>query len=272
MAIVQVENAYYKRQEQMILSDISFTIEEGQHQAIIGLNGSGKTTLLQLINGSIWPLLRYDPLVEVFGQRLGQTDINQLRRSIGWVSNGFTERISPMQEVTDVVISGKFASTGLYETVTEELEDQACSLMKEWDIFHLRNKPFQVCSQGERQKILIARALITSPKLLILDEPCTGLDLYAREKLLVHVERLAGEEKSPTMIYITHHIEEISPAFTHAMLMENGTIAANGKKKDVITSENMSKSMGVPLKVTWHRERAWVQVVSNERNATISST
>ena len=261
MAIVHVENAYYQRQNQMILYDISFTIEQGQHQAIIGLNGSGKTTLLQLIYGEIWPLLRYSPVIEVFGERLGKTDLNELRRSIGWVSSAFTDRISPMQEVTEVVMSGKFASAGLYEHVTEEDKAQAEKLMKEWGLAHLDNKPLGVCSQGEKQKILIARALMASPKLLILDEPCTGLDLSSREKLLAQVERLAKQEKSPTMIYITHHIEEIAPAFTHAMLMENGMIAAKGKKEDVITSENLSKSMNLPLNVTWNKGRAWVQVV-----------
>ena len=261
MALVHVENAYYQRQNQMILSDISFTIEQGQHQAIIGLNGSGKTTLLQLIYGEIWPLLRYSPVIEVFGERLGKTDLNELRRSIGWVSSAFTERISPMQEVTEVVMSGKFASAGLYERVTEEDKEQAEKLMKDWGLQHLHHKPFQICSQGEKQKILIARALMASPKLLILDEPCTGLDLSSREKLLAHVERLAKQEKSPTMIYITHHIEEIAPAFTHSVLMENGMIAAKGKKEDVITSENLSKSMDLPLNVTWSKGRAWVQVV-----------
>ncbi|WP_273853404.1 ABC transporter ATP-binding protein [Guptibacillus spartinae] len=269
MAIVHVENAYYQRQNQMILSDISFTIEHGQHQAIIGLNGSGKTTLLQLIYGGIWPLLRYSPVIEVFGQRLGQTDLNKLRRSIGWVSSAFTERISPMQEVTEVVMSGKFASAGLYEHVTEEDKVQAEKLMKEWGLQHLHHKPFQICSQGEKQKILITRALMASPKLLILDEPCTGLDLYSREKLLGQVERLAKQENSPTMIYITHHIEEIPPAFTHAMLMENGTIAAKGNKEDVITSGNLSKSMNLPLNVTWNKGRAWVQVIPNEEESTV---
>ncbi|MCA0172562.1 ATP-binding cassette domain-containing protein [Bacillus sp. RAR_GA_16] len=256
----------------MILSDISFTIEEGQHQAIIGLNGSGKTTLLQFIYGAIWPLLRYSPVIEVFGQRLGQTDLNELRKSIGWVSSAFTERISPMQAVIEVVISGKFASAGLYEHVTEEDKEHAEELMNEWGLAHLKNKSFGICSQGEKQKILIARALMASPKLLILDEPCTGLDLYSREKLLAHVERLAKQENRPTMIYITHHIEEIAPAFTHAMLMENGTIAAKGKKEDVITSKNLSNSMGLPLSVTWNQGRAWVQVVPSEKESTVQST
>ncbi|WLR59265.1 ABC transporter ATP-binding protein [Guptibacillus hwajinpoensis] len=264
MAIIHVENAYYTREKQMILSDISFSVEKGQHQAIIGLNGSGKTTLLQLIHGSIWPLLRYDPVVEVLGQRLGKTDLNELRKSIGWVSNAFTERISPMQEVTDVVISGKFASAGLYEQVTEEDESQAMKMMQEWGIAHLRGKPFRICSQGERQKILIARALMASPQLLILDEPCNGLDLYSREQLLAQVERLGKEEEGPTILYITHHIEEVCPVFTHAMIMENGRIAVNGKKKDVLTADHLSKSMGVPLEVTWNRELPWVQVISNE--------
>ncbi|MGG1684403.1 ABC transporter ATP-binding protein [Pseudalkalibacillus sp. NRS-1564] len=247
MAIIHVENAYYTREKQMILSDISFSVEKGQHQAIIGLNGSGKTTLLQLIHGSIWPLLRYDPVVEVLGHRLGKTDLNELRKSIGWVSNAFTERISPMQE-----------------QVTEQEESQAMKMMQEWGIAHLRGKPFRICSQGEKQKVLIARALMSSPKLLILDEPCNGLDLYSREQLLAQVERLGKEEDGPTILYITHHIEEICPVFTHAMIMENGRIAVNGKKKDVLTAEHLSKSMGVPLEVTWNRERPWVQVNSNE--------
>ncbi len=269
MTLVHVENAYYQRQNQMILSNISFTIEQGQHQAIIGLNGSGKTTLLQLIYGEIWPLSRYSPVIEVLGERLGKTDLNELRRSIGWVSSAFTERISPMQEVTEVVMSGKFASVGLYEHVTEEDKAQAEKLMQEWGLQHLHNKTFQVCSQGEKQKILITRALMASPKLLILDEPCTGLDLYSREKLLAQVERLAKQEKSPTMIYITHHIEEIPPAFTHAMLMENGTIAAKGNKEDVITSGNLSEIMDLPLDVTWNKGRAWVQVISDEKESTV---
>lgn len=258
-SVFQLHHVTFK-QGQTILNDISWSVEPGQHWVIIGNNGSGKTTLLNLITGYIWPTAG---TVEVFGQRFGQVDLRELRKSIGWVSSAFADRVfasHPTERAVDVVASGKFASVGLYDTLTPADIQQAADWLAEFGASELAERPYHMLSQGEKQRVLLARAWMTQPKLLILDEPCTGLDILAREQLLAAIARLSAAPGGPTLLYVTHHAEEVLPRFTHALLMRGGRVPAAGSKRETLTAANLSRAFGVTVDVTWREERPWITV------------
>ncbi|MBP1931227.1 ABC transporter ATP-binding protein [Ammoniphilus resinae] len=258
--IIHVENVFFKRDERMILSDIHWDVNTGEHWAMIGLNGAGKTTLLKMINGYMWPVAGTGATIEVLGKRFGSVDLRELRKSIGWVSTSLTDSISPSHTVIDVVMSGKFATFGLYDSVANQDKEKAMVILTKLGAKHTAERRFGVCSQGEKQKIMISRALMANPKLLILDEPCTGLDIYSRENLLLAIDALGKQPNGPTMIYVTHHIEEVCPIFTHALIMKEGQVVAAGTKDKVITDTILSDGLGLPLEVEWNLGRAWVKL------------
>lgn len=193
--VIRTENLTYRKGDNVLLKDIDWTVKKGEHWAILGLNGSGKTTLLNVVNGYIWPTFGY---VSVFGQPFGTIDLRHLRTMIGWVSLSLQEKLYMTDKAEYIVVSGKFATIGLYEDPSKEDWVQAEMIMEQMGCLHLKGRMFQTCSQGEKQKLLIARALMASPKLLILDEPCNGLDLFSRERLLESIENLASSQDSPT--------------------------------------------------------------------------
>ncbi|GGB47614.1 putative ABC transporter ATP-binding protein YlmA [Lentibacillus populi] len=253
--IVDIQNISWKRHGETIISDISWGVSRGEHWAILGLNGSGKTTLLNMINGYIWPTTGK---VSVLGKPFGQTDIRELRKSIGWVSSSLQERMKGLETVEDIIVSGKFASIGLYENPTEADVVKACKLMEQLQCSHLLGRTYQTCSQGEKQKILIARGLMGSPELLILDEPTNGLDFISREELMSSVNQLAVQENAPTILFVTHHIEEILPVFTHTLLLKQGTVYAKGKREEMLTGGHLSRFFDLPVQIDWSNDRAWM--------------
>lgn len=244
----------------MILQNVSWNVHKGEHWALLGLNGSGKTSLLQMILGYEWP--NRGGKISVFGETFGQTNIPELRKSIGWVSSSFDERYQtrPNDTVLEVILSGKHASVGLYEEITEDDKKHAQYLMTLFRIDKFADVPIRLLSQGEKRKTMIARALMAKPKLLILDEPCNGLDLYTREQLLSTIESVSQEEDGPTVIYVTHHIEEIVSSISHVILLHNGQVVAQGEKKATLTEENLEKTFQLPVSIDWVDERAWVKV------------
>src|SRR5699024_6413239 len=195
-----------------ILRDINWSINHGEHWIVLGLNGSGKTSLLNMLNGYSWPT---KGSISVLGKKFGQTDLRELRKSIGWVSSALQERVAPTQLAEQIVMSGKYATTGLYDEPTDDDFKRAIQIMDRLGCAYLVNRMYVTCSQGEQQRILIARGLMAQPELLVLDEPTNGLDFIAREHLLTSVEQMIYEENAPSIIYVTHHIEEILPYFTH---------------------------------------------------------
>ncbi|WP_027416536.1 ABC transporter ATP-binding protein [Aneurinibacillus terranovensis] len=257
--IVTVDAVSWRREEGYILQDVSWKIEEDEHWAIIGLNGSGKTTLLNILNGYIWPT---KGSVEVLGNRFGQCDVREVRKSIGWVSSSLQDKLYRNETVENIVLSGKFASIGLYDKPLEADYEKARALLTEIGCESFLNRPYQTLSQGEKQKVLIARALIASPKLLILDEPCTGLDIFAREQLLHTIQKIGSQPEGPTLIYVSHHIEEIVPAINHALLLKSGSVYAAGNTHDVLTGENLSKFFENDVNVDWENQRPWLRIQS----------
>lgn len=254
--VIEMKNVSWRRQGKEILHDIHWEVKKREHWAVLGLNGAGKTTLLNMVNGYIWPTTGK---VTVLGNKFGKTDIHKLRRSIGWVSSSLGEKVNGRHNTEDIVVSGKFAAVGLmFADPKEEDFETARKWMKRLGVEHTYGGPYEKCSNGEKQKILIARGLMAHPKLLILDEPTSGLDFIAREELLATIEQLAESKDAPTIIFVTHHIEEVLPIFSHTLLMKDGTIFASGERQDVLTSENMSKLYGKNIRVDWRQERAWL--------------
>lgn len=234
--IIEAKQVSVIRDSKYILKEVNWSVKSGEHWAILGLNGSGKTTLLDLINGYIFPSKGE---IEVLGKTFGKYDWRELRKSIGWVSTALQERLYKTESAEDIVLSGKFASIGLYEQPSGEDRDFARSLLQRLDSLELSNRAYQTLSQGEKQRVLIARGLMSSPRLLILDEPCTGLDIFSKSKLLNLIEKLSCESNAPTMIYVTHVTDEILPTFNHTLLLRRGQVHSSGKTTSVLTQENL---------------------------------
>ncbi|BAK16602.1 ABC transporter ATP-binding protein [Solibacillus sp. FSL W7-1472] len=255
--MIHIENIHLYRNDKKILNDLSWHVQKGQHWAILGLNGSGKTTLLKVINGYIWP---NEGKVQVLGETYGKTYIPKLRTRIGWVSNAMIDNFNWQDNAIEIVLSGKFGALRLFNDVTEEEIDHAVSIMKHFHCDHLANKSFEHLSQGERQRVQIARAIMADPEILILDEPCGGLDLIERENLLQTIEQIAQAENGPTLIYVTHHVEEILPCFSHVLLMKDGKNVEANAREVVLTDELLSDFFGREISLQIERERAWVAI------------
>ncbi|WP_159887186.1 ABC transporter ATP-binding protein [Paenibacillus puerhi] len=260
-SVIEVSKVSWRREDKTILDHVDWQVKEGEHWAVLGLNGSGKTTLLNMINGYIWPTEGH---VSVLGHRFGEVDLRDLRKSIGWVSSSLQEKIYPNERTQHVVISGKHASIGLYDKPTDEDYERAAMWMRQLGCGHLIDRAYQGCSQGEKQKLLIARALMASPKLLILDEACNGLDFFSREALLSSIRQLAGAPGAPHMLFVTHHTEEIIPIFTHTILIRRGSVFAKGPTRDVLCSDVLTDFFESPVEVSWNQNRAWLSVPGSD--------
>ncbi|MFC0470110.1 ABC transporter ATP-binding protein [Halalkalibacter kiskunsagensis] len=264
--IVSLKDVLWKRDGKTILHNITWDVSLHEHWVILGLNGSGKTSILNLLTGYQWVS---QGEVHVLGQKFGQTNIPELRKSIGWVSSAVDERYATRGQDTalEVVLSGKHASIGLYEEITEVDIRRAKQLLVKLKIERLTDQRFVTLSQGQKRRVIIARALMPSPKILILDEPCNGLDLYSREQLLETIQQLATAKEGPTLLYVTHHIEEMVPAISHALLLNSGTIVAKGDKHSTLTEKNLEQTYQLPVSIDWKDERLWVSIKSSESAA-----
>ncbi|MFP3392563.1 ABC transporter ATP-binding protein [Brevibacillus sp. SIMBA_040] len=255
--IIDVKNVTWQRDETTILQDISWQVREKEHWCLVGLNGSGKTSLLKIICGYTWPT---SGEVSVLGNLYGTVDLREVRKTIGWVSTALIAQLHDHETAYRIVLSGREATIGLYSVPSDEDKKKAEELLHTFGCEALKNRPFSALSQGERQKVLIARALMASPKLLILDEPCTGLDLLSREQLLAMIEKIAAQPDGPTLLYVTHHIEEILPCFTHTLLLKEGTVDQVGPSQEVLTADRLTRFFGVPVHVQKSQGRAWISL------------
>lgn len=254
---ISFEDVSLYRNQRKILSDINWSVTSGTHWVVLGANGSGKTTLLRLLAGYLWPSTGK---VTVLGKQFGTVDLRELRKQIGWVGSFLEAQIPPAMRPLDLIVSGKFASIGIFEQPQETDYRHARALAEELGCSEILDVPYGVLSQGEKQRLLIARALIHRPKLLILDEPCAGLDLVAREQLLALVDELGEAGNGITMILVTHHLQEIMPTFTHALLLKAGSCIAHGEKGVILCSDLLSQAFGIPVKVNRDGNRFWAQI------------
>lgn len=237
MAQITLENVTLSRQNKTLLKDITWKVNKGEHWAILGLNGSGKTSLLKLITAEYWTS---QGNVEVLGNKFGGTDISNMRTKIGIVGSFIAERLSPHMLAEKIVLTGKYKSSILYTEYGEKELNEAKQMLISIGGEHLLGRIYASLSQGEKQLLLIARSLMEEPEILILDEATSGLDLFAREKLLRQIEQITTLPKAPTILYVTHHAEEITRSFTHVLLLKKGQIIAEGPKNEVLTETILS--------------------------------
>jgi iron complex transport system ATP-binding protein len=246
--VLEVSHLRVVRGQTAILRDVSWRVGAGEHWTILGANGSGKTSLLKTLTGFLAPTAGE---FTVLGERYGASDWRDLRLQVGVVTSAFTAAIPLAEPALDTVVSGKFAQLDLWHRVTADQRAEAMQLLRQVGLAALARREWAYLSQGERQRVLIARALMARPRLLILDEPCAGLDPVAREKFLQFVERLArrrGRER-PALVLVTHHVDEIMPSFSHALLLRAGQVVAAGPRQQVLTSQNLSRIFGAPLRL-----------------------
>jgi iron complex transport system ATP-binding protein len=230
-----------------LVRNVSWQVELDERWVVLGPNGAGKTTLLNLASARLHPSRG---TAYVLGERLGRTDVNELRTRIGITTGHLAEQIPPTERVLDVVVTAAWSVVGRWrESYDPQDETRARALLDQLGMGALTDRAFGTLSEGERKRTLIARSLMTDPELMLLDEPAAGLDLGGREELLARLSELAADPDAPAMVLITHHVEEIPPGFTHAMLLREGTVVASGLLGETLTADNLSKTFGLPLVV-----------------------
>ena len=254
--ILSYKNVSFRRDGRDILKNINWEIKKGENWALLGLNGSGKSTLLSMIPAYTFAT---SGEVSVFEKKFGTCVWAEVKEKVGFVSsslNTFSDSLNN-QTLNNIVLSGKYNSIGIYQEITQKDREKANNIIKDFKLSHLKLNKYITLSQGEQRKTLLARAFMNEPSLLILDEPCSGLDIRAREMFLKTLE----ENKSDIpFIYVTHQIEEIISSITHVAILDNGEIVSQGNKFEVLTEENLSKLYGIDLKIEWSNDRPWLIV------------
>ena len=254
--ILSYKNVSFRRDGREILKNINWEIKKDENWALLGLNGSGKSTLLSMIPAYTFAT---SGEVSVFEKKFGTCVWAEVKEKIGFVSsslNTFSDSLNN-QTLNNIVLSGKYNSIGIYQEITQKDREKANNIIKDFKLSHLKLNKYITLSQGEQRKTLLARAFMNEPSLLILDEPCSGLDIRAREIFLKTLE----ESKSDIpFIYVTHQIEEIISSITHVAILDNREIVSQGNKFEVLTEENLSKLYGIDIKIEWSNNRPWLIV------------
>jgi iron complex transport system ATP-binding protein len=236
-----------------LLNDITWEVEEGQRWVILGPNGAGKTTLLQLAAGRIHPT---SGVVGILGEVLGAVDVFELRPRIGLSSAAMAERLPADELVGDVVVTASYGIVGRWRESYDALDHaRAGALLEALGVAHLSKRTFGTLSEGERKRVQIARALMSDPELMLLDEPAAGLDLGGREDLVARLGALAADIEAPALVLVTHHVEEIPPSFTDVLLMREGRVVAAGPVEIMLTAANLSRTFGLELVLERHGQR-----------------
>jgi iron complex transport system ATP-binding protein len=255
-SIFEVAGLHIERGGTIILNGVNWRVARGQHWVILGANGSGKTSLLSALTGYLMPTAGE---ISVLGETYGQSDWRELRKKIGLVSSSIRQMMADDEPALETVASGKYAMIDFWGRVSRVEKAQARMLLRQVECEYLAVRPWRVLSQGERQRVLIGRALMAKPRVLILDEPCAGLDPAAREHFLQFVQRLGKNKNSPTLILVTHHVEEIVPAFTHVLLLKDGCVLAAGEKAETLNSKNLTLAFNAPMKLQTSGNRFWLK-------------
>jgi len=246
----------------VILDRIDWRVEAGQHWVILGANGSGKTSMLSALTGYLAPTAGE---ISVLGETYGRSDWRDLRTRIGIVSSAIVQMMPPHERVLDTIISGRRAMIGLWGETVDDDRARASEIIRQVEAENVAESRWGWLSQGERQRILIGRALMARPELLILDEPCAGLDPVARERFLGFLDRLAAAGASPALVLVTHHVEEIMPKFSHALVLKSGRVLAAGAKSSVMKSKILSDAFGAPVKVSRRGDRYALRVTTDAK-------
>jgi iron complex transport system ATP-binding protein len=251
--VVRLRGVGIKRGNSLLLRDLDWAVHDDERWVVIGPNGAGKTTLLQVAATQLFPS---EGTAEILGERLGRTDVFELRPRIGLASAALADKVPPGEKVIDLVLTASYAIVGRWKEDYESADvTRAVELLDALGCAHLIRRRFSTLSEGERKRVQIARSLMPDPELLLLDEPAAGLDLGGREDLLRRIAMLARDPKAPTMVLVTHHVEEVPEGFTHGMLLRRGSVLAAGPLTEVFTEQNLSRCFGVPLVIERHQSR-----------------
>jgi iron complex transport system ATP-binding protein len=250
--ILSTHDLTIRRGDVRILDRITWSVAPGEHWVILGANGSGKTSLLSALTGYLPPT---SGTVSVLGETFGESDWRELRTRVGLVSSSVRQMIPDHEPALTTVISGRYAMIDYWGRVRADDRAAAQRLLVQVEAKKLAERRWGVLSQGERQRILIARALMARPALLILDEPCAGLDPLAREHFLAFLQRLGAKRRAPALLFVTHHVEEIIPLFTHTLLLRAGRLRAAGPNARVLTTAQLTATFDTPLRLTHRRQR-----------------
>ena len=244
--ILSVSSLRIVRDGTVILDGVNWRVQRGEHWVILSANGSGKTSLLSELTGYLMPTAGE---ISLLGETYGQSDWRELRKKIGLVSSSMRQMMADEEPALETVASGKYAMIDFWGRVTRTEKAQALKLLRQVECEYLAERPWRVLSQGERQRVLIGRALMAKPRVLILDEPCAGLDPAAREHFLQFLQRLGAQKNSPTLVLVTHHVEEIMPVFSHLLVLKGGRVLVAGEKADVLNSKNLSAAFGARMRL-----------------------
>jgi iron complex transport system ATP-binding protein len=256
-SIVELSHAGVRIENTRILSGINFSVKEGERWAIVGPNGSGKTTLLKIVNG----YLRPSAGKVSYQGKVSEVELEGVRKQTGFVSSSLDNLLEPDVSVLDIVVSGKYGATRLWDVPRYEDVQKARLFLRQLGCGKFEDRRLSELSQGERQKILIARSMMPDPVLLTFDEPCASLDLGARETFLKGLNAIATGNKSLAMIYVTHRIDEIPSCFNHVLLLKKGKVLASGTMDNTMTGKNLSRCFGVEIVVKLWGGRLYPVVV-----------
>jgi iron complex transport system ATP-binding protein len=262
--ILDVQGLTIVRDGTTILQDVDWRVSPGEHWVILGANGSGKTSLLAALTGYLMPTAGE---ISALGERYGESDWRELRTRIGLVSSSIRQLMADTEPALFTVAGGKYAMIDFWGDPSRADQRAARALLEQVEAGYLAGRVWGVLSQGERQRVLIARALMSRPRLLILDEPCAGLDPVAREHFLQFLERLARHPGSPAVVLVTHHVEEIMPVFTHALMLAGGRVTAAGSRERVLNSRVLSQMFGSPVRLGKRRQRLHLDVLQASAHA-----
>lgn len=230
-----------------ILDSVNWSVDDDQRWVILGPNGAGKTTMLQIAAAIIHPSSGRAAVLE---EPLGGTDLFELRPRIGFASTAMARKVPANEKVIDVVMTAAYSVTGRWNEEYEEIDERrAQRVLAEWKLDHLAERKFGTLSDGEQKRVQIARAVMTDPEILLLDEPAASLDLGAREELLQLLSGYASEAGSPAIIMVTHHVEEIPRGFTHALLLAGGGIVSAGPLTEALTAESLGETFGLTIEL-----------------------
>lgn len=258
--IISLDNVSYIRNGKYILKDINWHVNRGEHWVILGPNGSGKTTTLNMVNGYIFPSQGH---VKVLEFEFGHSSIIELRKRVGWVSSALSQFIPTNDYPLHIVLSGKFASLGLWEKVDDDDIARANEILDLLKIRHLAERKYGMLSQGEKQKVLIGRALMNHPDIIIFDEAFNGLDIFARHDMEITINELA--EGNITFILVTHNTDEILPVFGKALLLKDGQVHSQGDIDDMIQYDNLSDFYGANVDVFKHKDRFYLSLADTKK-------
>lgn len=245
--VIDVRDVVVRRGTSVLLDHVDWQVELDERWVILGPNGAGKTTLLNLVAGRSHPTAG---TVRILDEQLGRVDVFELRPRIGLASASLADTMPGDETVADAVVTAAWAVLGRGRETYEAMDEvRARGLLEQFGVDGLADRRYATLSEGERKRVQIARALMTDPELLLLDEPAAGLDLGARESLVGRLGELAMDPDAPALVLVTHHVEEIPPGFTHALLLTDSTVVAAGLLDDVLTAQNLSKTFGLPLRL-----------------------